>query len=184
MQSGHRQLRQRQQRAVVTHQCSAVTFAGDSPFTLTVRRIRAEAMHGASGQCHARAARIGTVDNLCAIANEDTLLGFDVVIHAVVAVQMVFRHIQHGRRIGIKACGTFQLKARQFEHKHLGRLAAALRRVERLEYRGADIAGDDSAAAGGDTDIARHLCHRAFTVGTGDGNHAWPHAHLTQRLRQ
>ena len=51
-------------------------------------------MHDASLQRHSRTTLIGAIDDLSAVAVENSLLGTCVIGDAVVAVKMIFRQIQ------------------------------------------------------------------------------------------
>ena len=81
----------------------------------------------AAGDAPCHAARVVAVEHLHAAAFEDARLGRGVVVDAVVAVEMIFGHVEHGRRIGVEARRALELEARKLEHedvRHSGRRAS------------------------------------------------------------
>ena len=118
---------------------------GGHPFVIAVEH------HRASSAKHAR-------------------LGRRVSLHAAVPVQMVLRDVEHcGRRRLEGMCGV-QLKAGQLQHPDIGQGIGLQPFGERVQQRGADVAGHGHCFARALCELARERRHGGLAIGARDGD--------------
>ena len=125
--------------------------------------------HLAPGAFHCAAERIIRIQNLHAIATENLVLGMRIVEQVVVAVEMVFRNVQHRRRSRAQAFSVFQLEAGKLQHPHVRLFTFALQ--FRLQNRRTDIARDNGIQPALDAEVADQARYRGFAVAAGNRNH-------------
>ncbi len=155
------QCRCRQQAVQTTGQPGFAVLL-TQPVLFQIRFVKAETaqLHPLSqqrlGQC------ILTVGHHHSCTTIDALLGQGVVLHALIAVQMVRADIEHSGRRRTQFMGSFQLKTGQFQYVEVSR------RLQQIQCRGADIAAHPCL----DTRSSRHLTYqrrdRTFGIGAGD----------------
>ena len=117
---------------------------------------------------HGAAQHIIGIEHLHAAAAENFVFGMGIIEQIIVAVEVVFRNIQHRGRIGIQMMRVFQLKTGKLEHPHIGRPAFALHIG--LQHRRANIAGHHRVEPALRAQITRQARDRGFAVAAADGD--------------
>jgi hypothetical protein len=145
------------------------TVAQQPPLAVAVRCPEPERPDGDIRAREAQGARIVAVDDLHFGADEDARLRGGVVVHAAIAIEMVFRQIEHHRGIGPETRGRLELEARQLQHDRLRpRPLAGFDPGQRVEHRQADVARDQRLETCAATQGTGHLRNRALAIGAGD----------------
>ena len=88
-------------------------------------------------------------------------------------VQVVLRDVEHRGGRGLKVHHAVELKTRQLQHPHLGKRARVDMGRQRIEQRGADIAGHGHGFARALDQLARERRDRGLAIGAGDCQHRW-----------
>ena len=115
------------------------------------------------------------LSTIAAALAEDARLRTGIRVHRAVPVEVVLRHVEHGRGGGLEVLDAIELEARQLEHPDLGQrrgLALFVLRVERggerVEHRRPDVAGRGDAAAAALDQQRGQRGRRRLAVGAGD----------------
>ncbi len=95
----------------------------------------------------------------------DARLGRGVALDRAVAVEMIGRDVEDGRRRQLQRLGGLELEAGQLQHVELGL------RVEQVQRRRAEVAADAGAQAGGQRHLADQGGDGALAVAAGDADH-------------
>ena len=98
-------------------------------------------------------------------------LGGGVMGQVGVPVQVVLADVEHGCGRGRKACGGAELETREFKHPDLGQGGRGNRLRQRVEQRGADIAGHGHGFARSAHQLTSKSGHGSFAVGAGHCQH-------------
>ena len=70
----------------------------EAPLAFGQRNGRAETLDGSSVHAHGQRARIVAIEYLHATAVEDARLGLSILVNSRIAIEVVVRHVENGRR--------------------------------------------------------------------------------------
>ena len=133
---------------------------------------------GRSGQ-HRHHRRVVAVEQHHRLPSEYACLGLSVRGHRLVPVQMVLGQVQHAGDSGLQPrhrdvlrYRIGQLETRQFDDPDLGQLVLVELFSQRVEQRGADVAGRNHALAGALDQLRSQRGDGRLAVGAGHGQHA------------
>ena len=135
------------------------------------RRIQRKAADVAARTRHGAAEHIVLIEHLHAVAGKNRCLAVRVIQQILIAVEVVFRDIQHRGGVGAQAAHALQLKAGQLQHKRLRPDAAVFDVAQRVQHRQADIAGHHGVQPGVLAQMPHQRGHRGLAVRAGDGDH-------------
>ena len=146
-----RERRRGTQEAATVREPRRAVEADEAPLAFAGRHAGAEGLHGAAGDAHGQRTRIVAVEHLDAARREDARLGLGVRGEIGIAIEMVGRDVEHGRRGGRERRRRLELEARQLQHEDVGpqaRTRLVFVRDEDVEHRVADVAGHDRGQSG------------------------------------
>jgi hypothetical protein len=135
-------------------------------------RIKTEGHQIAIRTSGSQTAHIVAIEDHHAIALKDPRLAGCIIIHPLIAIEMVLADVEHGGHIGIQGISRFELETRQFQDPDFRQIVAVDGRHQGVQRRRADVAGNRRPQTGGTTQGAGQGCRRGLAVAAGNGNQA------------
>ena len=146
---------------------AAVRHRAQTPLRGVGGRIDTEG-HGVGIGLHCHRQRIVAIQHLASAVDENPRLGADVLVEVPVPVEVIRRHVKHGRDRRHQARRRFKLEARQLEHIDVRMPARGLGIGQHFEHWPADVAGNDRREARRTAHCARQRGHRRLAIRSGD----------------